>query len=62
MIVWNANLAALARLVESPHNRILFATDGELFKTLQAQVRAGRSVDELVRQEAQRCYPDDCNY
>lgn len=62
VIVWNANLAALARLVESPHNRILFATDGELFKTLQSEVRAGRSVDELVRQEAQRCYPDDCNY
>ena len=62
VIIWNANIAALARLIESPHNRVLFATDGELFKTLQAEVRAGRQVDELVRQEAQRRYPDDCNY
>ena len=55
-------MAVLARLIESPYNRVLFATDGELFKTLQAEVRAGRQVDELVRQEAQRRYPDDCNY
>ena len=62
VIIWNAHLAALARLIETPRNRVLFATDGELFKTLQAEVRAGRQIDSLISEEAQRRYPDECNY
>lgn len=52
----NGESAGIARLIETPFNKVLFSTEGELFKKLQAKVRAGEDVTSLVQEEATKQY------
>lgn len=50
--------AAVVRLVETPENRILYNTEGPVFKELQRRVRAGEPIEEYIREQAQAEYGD----
>ena len=55
-----ANGSGIARLIESPFNRVLFSTEGELFNKIRSLVSQGQTegILELVQQEADRLYPE----
>ena len=56
ILIRSGGSAGIARLVETPFNRVLFGTEGELFKDLQRRVRAGEQITHLVEAEALRLY------
>lgn len=58
ILIRSGGSAGIARLVETPFNRVLFSTEGELFKDLQRRVRAGEQITYLVEAEARRLYGD----
>ena len=51
-IISGDNNAAVVRLVETPENRILYNTEGPVFKELQRRVRAGEPIEEYIREQA----------
>ena len=50
--------AAVVRLVETPENRILYNTEGPVFKELQRRVRAGEPIEDYIREQAEAEYGD----
>ena len=50
--------AGIARLIETPFNRVMFSTEGDTFRELQRRVRAGEDVVSLIQSEAERLYGD----
>lgn len=50
--------AGVARLIETPFNKVMFSTEGQFFKELQARVRAGEGITHLIQAEAERRYGD----
>ena len=50
--------AGIARLIETPFNRVMFSTEGDTFRELQRRVRAGEDVVSLIQSEAERMYAD----
>ena len=50
--------AGIARLIETPFNRVMFSTEGDTFRELQRRVRNGEDVVELIQSEADRLYAD----
>ena len=59
VIIRSGQSAGIARLIETPFNRVLFSTEGEFFHHIQSQVRQGHQISELVMEEAKRRYPND---
>lgn len=55
-----ANGSGIARLIESPFNRVLFSTEGELFNKIRTMVSKGETdgILKLVQEEADRLYPE----
>ena len=58
ILVRSGSSAGIARLIETPFNRVLFNTEGDLFKELQHRVRNGEQIAHLVEAEAKRLYGD----
>ena len=58
ILVRSGSSAGIARLIETPFNRVLFSTEGDLFKELQRRVRGGEQITHLVEAEANRLYGD----
>lgn len=50
--------AGIARLIETPFNRVMFSTEGDTFRELQRRVRVGEDVVSLIQSEAERMYAD----
>lgn len=50
--------AAVVRLVETPINRVLYNTEGPIFKELQRRVRESEPIEEYVHQQAEMQYGD----
>lgn len=62
VLVQSGDAVEVARVVETPFNRILYNTEGELFKELQRRVRNQEDVAEFVTAEAKRQYGDGAFY
>lgn len=58
ILIRSGSSAGIARLIETPFNRVLFNTEGDLFKELQRRVRGGEQITHLVEAEANRLYGD----
>lgn len=58
ILIRSGENAGIARLIETPFNRVLFSTEGELFKELQQRVRRGEQITHIVEAEAKRLYGD----
>lgn len=48
--------AAIVRLVETPENRIIYNTEGPVFKELQRRVRAGEPIENYIQEQAAATY------
>ena len=59
VIIRSGQSSGLARLIETPFNRVLFSTEGDFFKELQRKVRNGEQIIDIVMAEARRRYPDE---
>ena len=60
VVIRSGQSAGIARLIETPFNRVLFSTEGDFFRTLQHEVRQGHQINDLVMEEARRRFPDEC--
>lgn len=58
VVVRSGKNSFLARLIETPFNRVLFSTEGDFFRELQYRVRNGEEITDLVKAEAERRYPE----
>ena len=57
-IIAGDNLATIVRLIETPYNRVMYNTKGQMFKELQNRVRNGENVTDLIAAEARALYGD----
>ena len=62
VLVRSGKMVGIARLIETPFNRVLFSTEGDFFKELQRRVRAGEQIVVLVTEEARQRYPEEMAY
>ena len=62
VMIRSGETAGIARLIETPYNRVLFSTEGDFFKELQRRVRAGEQITVLVNEEAKKRYPEEVAY
>lgn len=62
VLVRSGKMVGIARLIETPFNRVLFSTEGDFFKELQRRVRAGEQIVVLVAEEARQRYPEEMAY
>ena len=57
-IIAGDNLTTIVRLIETPYNRVMYNTKGQMFKELQNRVRNGEDVTDLIAAEARALYGD----
>ncbi|MBQ9259831.1 MAG: TraC family protein [Neisseriaceae bacterium] len=62
VVIRSGQTAGIARLIETPFNRVLFSTEGDFFRELQRRVRNGEQITNLVSEEAYRRYPEEMQW
>ena len=62
VVIRSGQTAGIARLIETPYNRVLFSTEGDFFREVQRRVRGGEQIIVLVTEEARKRYPEEMAY
>ena len=62
VLIRSGEMVGIARLIETPFNRVLFSTEGDFFRELQRRVRNGEQITNLVSEEAYRRYPEEMQW